>query len=975
MTAATSYPEALTAFLRGRGLVEASTRGGEVLIRCFRPERHTNGDATPSLRVDLEEGIWRCDVCADGGGAVELVAGLERCSRKDAHRRLLGEDDGGRQPRSPRQPDPPAPASAEVQKLKQAMRRYRARLDTHEGARNAEWLAVRWGVGRETLDHYLVGIGPPVRKPVRTWSLACPSTGPDLTLSGVKLYRPVWKELGGPPKGKAISEKGSKPGLFGGHLLRDGAAKGRTVLVVGGEKDTLIAAAALAGDGESAPIVVANARGESGWRCTRSSTVASELAEAIVRAGPARIVVALDANEEDRGVRHALGAFVRAGATSVCDVVAVTWPPAFVAAHPKGGVAQLVVDFEGGAAALRELVGSATAPGGTTGLELSAAAAASRTFDATAELRHLVPAVWQAILEDEGKAKARAWFVRGGALSEVRVSKSGPEIRILKEAHAHGRVFRLGSWITPGKESDRPAKPTTAIARDLIAYPHAELPVLEAVVACPSFVEGWRLATQAGYAMETRTFLHLDPSLEGFEPPPKKPTHQAIQDAVEILIDPFQDFPFEDEPDRANLLALVLTLLCRDAIDGPVPLFEIEAPTPGSGKTLALEIASRIATGRELIVRSLPRNGEEARKRLTSILRAGRRFVVFDNVPEGGTIDLAELAGMLTSRVWGDRELGLTQELEFPNQTVWAISANNPTFSTELARRVVRIRLDPRCERPQERDPKRFTHPDVLSFALEHRVELVAAGLTILNGWLAAGRPYSGSRIGSFERWCEAVGGALEVAGVPGFLGNRDKLYALGDREGSEWRAFVRSWLTIHGESTVHTAALETLCCRQDLLGSVLASCTQNQRARRTALGIALTSKAGRIYQGVRIESARDTKTNRAAWRLVPETEMNTPHRDLYQLGPGRGPGVLTAPHGDTGTSGTSGTSYLPPHDDAGAQRASSSGNKVREGPGGPRGPVDPVKPGSKAGTLQPRSSHRSRCGGNASPEPSEGLI
>ena len=39
--------------------------------------------------------------------------------------------------------------------------------------------------------------------------------------------------------------------------------------------------------------------------------------------------------------------------------------------------------------------------------------------------------------------------------------------------------------------------------------------------------------------------------------------------------------------------------------------------------------------------------------------------------------------------------------------------------------------------------------------------------------------------IGSFEGWAEVMGGILQVAGVPGFLGNLQEMYEQADAEGS----------------------------------------------------------------------------------------------------------------------------------------------------------------------------------------------
>ncbi len=48
----------------------AKRRGAEWAIRCFFPERHTNGDARPSACYNAEKGVWHCNACGASGGLV-----------------------------------------------------------------------------------------------------------------------------------------------------------------------------------------------------------------------------------------------------------------------------------------------------------------------------------------------------------------------------------------------------------------------------------------------------------------------------------------------------------------------------------------------------------------------------------------------------------------------------------------------------------------------------------------------------------------------------------------------------------------------------------------------------------------------------------------------------------------------------------------------------------------------------------------
>jgi putative DNA primase/helicase len=143
-------------------------------------------------------------------------------------------------------------------------------------------------------------------------------------------------------------------------------------------------------------------------------------------------------------------------------------------------------------------------------------------------------------------------------------------------------------------------------------------------------------------------------------------------------------------------------------------------------------------------------SGEETRKRLTAALSEGGSVILLDNYRT--MLDSAELAAALTARVWKDRILGRTEMVTLPIRCAWVCTANNPVLSTEIARRSIRIRIDPVDERPWQRD--QFKHPDLAAWATDHRAELIWAVLIMVNEWLALGKPLSKcKRLGSFGNY------------------------------------------------------------------------------------------------------------------------------------------------------------------------------------------------------------------------------
>src|SRR5262249_40590121 len=92
--------------------------------------------------------------------------------------------------------------------------------------------------------------------------------------------------------------------------------------------------------------------------------------------------------------------------------------------------------------------------------------------------------------------------------------------------------------------------------------------------------------------------------------------------------------------------------------------------------------------------------------------------------------------------------------------------------------------------------------------AASNRGELVWALLTMVQAWIAAGRPDGRRTLGMFERWAKVMGGILDVADLPGFLGNLADFYEKSDAEGAAWRAFVALWWTNYGGKAVTVGSL-----------------------------------------------------------------------------------------------------------------------------------------------------------------------
>ncbi len=211
-------------------------------------------------------------------------------------------------------------------------------------------------------------------------------------------------------------------------------------------------------------------------------------------------------------------------------------------------------------------------------------------------------------------------------------------------------------------------------------------------------------------------------------------------------------------------------MFMRDMIPGSTPLFVIEAPTPGTGKSLLVECFSIIAAGGKVAPCSFGNDDEELRKHLTARLLEGPLMVLFDNLPATRVIDRPSLAAVLTTTTWSDRILGRSETVDLSTACVWTATGNNLKWSEELARRIVRIRIVPPMEMPWMR--KEFKHDPLKQWVQENRPRLACACISIIQHWIDSGQPQSSKHLGSFEQFVAIMGGILESVGIESFLDN-----------------------------------------------------------------------------------------------------------------------------------------------------------------------------------------------------------
>lgn len=355
--------------------------------------------------------------------------------------------------------------------------------------------------------------------------------------------------------------------------------------------------------------------------------------------------------------------------------------------------------------------------------------------------------------------------------------------RLAEEA---ARAARFYTW----QEGEKAyCRPPAWLMQTLLARTERSFAQLEAIVHAPTLRPDGSLLAVEGYDPDTG--LYVDFGGVTYPSIPLAPSRDAARQAITLLADPLRDFPFAEPCHKSTALAMLLTVLCRHFLQESIPLGSITAHTQGSGKSYLAQVIALIGTGRACTFWPQPASEEEERKRLLAIGLEGDAVVCIDNImrPFGS----GTFANVLTSMVYGDRILGVSQNAQVRFHCVWLATGNNITYVGEMVRRVVPIVIDPKLERPEERT--NYQYADLLTHVRSVRSQLVAAALTIMLAYITAGCPrQTTTNYGGFGEWYRHICGALIWLGEEDPYQGRAGLQADVEDELLNFRQLVLCW-------------------------------------------------------------------------------------------------------------------------------------------------------------------------------------
>lgn len=477
------------------------------------------------------------------------------------------------------------------------------------------------------------------------------------------------------------------------------------------------------------------------------------------------------------------------------------------------------------------------------------------------QMFELINSTWKVILESNTPE-----IIFRNASSIVMLADNERHMQIVQvdQVRMFGHLVRISDWFEDFRRSannvpilvSEPSTPPKDLIKDLLVFVEEKLPRLACVLEAPTFGKNGQLVFEPGYNrlngiyLDSKRLLKISPV-----------EHESIELLKQRILffknEVFSDFPFATESDFTHLIAILITGVMREMVDGPTPLFIINATSPGSGKSLLAELISLILTGTSSEARSIPKSEDEIRKSITSELIRGPRLILFDNADqEAGKIHSPTLAAVLTSTIWTDRILSQSKMTSVENRALWMLTGNNVSLTSELHRRSVQIKLEPSTSKPWERQSKDFKHANIKSWVKNNRSDIMHALISLCYSWVQSGSKPSNKTLGSFESWSSIVGGVIEHIGLNNFLDNQNENYNEVDAELTDWQDFTKAWWSKFKNTPQRVSALYQICEGYELLSSTLGP--GSDKSRQTKLGIELKNKVGRIFGNHRLQLSKD---------------------------------------------------------------------------------------------------------------------
>lgn len=392
----------------------------------------------------------------------------------------------------------------------------------------------------------------------------------------------------------------------------------------------------------------------------------------------------------------------------------------------------------------------------------------------------------------------------------------------------------------------------------------AGLPFVDRICETPIVLDS-RIYSAAGFCSEAGAWIHCPPDLQLHEPLNRQNALAALTRVREWL----SEFPFENPIDESVALAALLTAAMRASLPC-APGFVIDKPDYGAGASTLCKLVHIVLTGRKPAVLSVDRGEEELSKAIDAAQMAGASALVLDNVPSGEKLRSLAVTQVLSEPFRKPRVLGASRTVTVACTQLVLVTGVNVGVADDLVRRFLRCRIDPHCDRPQERT---FFRPALLEEAEARRAEILSDLYTVIVTYQQVGVTARTNALAGFEEWASKCAAPLVWLGMPDPVISSSALQA-EDPGRTDLAAVIEGWIAAYGETSVTVAELMSeehfdgprAECRVLLMRA--AGCERVADASR-AVGKFLARRKGAMIGGRRI-CHMGSMRNVALWSVRP---------------------------------------------------------------------------------------------------------
>ncbi|MGO4478053.1 hypothetical protein AB4Z32_17535 [Massilia sp. 2TAF26] len=277
------------------------------------------------------------------------------------------------------------------------------------------------------------------------------------------------------------------------------------------------------------------------------------------------------------------------------------------------------------------------------------------------------------------------------------------------------------------------------------------MPRLTAVRDVPTMDANGRLIALPGYDEDSGLLL-MSEQFAKWTAIRQAPSDNDLRTALHVLWRPFEQFPYVEAADKSVALAAVLTAAVRCCLR-TAPGFGFSATAPGTGKTLLAQCIGALYDGTAPAVSAPIMHEEEWAKSLFSSALAGAGTLLFDNAEHA--IESASLCAVTTAPAIKGRVLGESREAEAEHRLLVLATGNGLQMVGDLNRRFFTCRLDAQIDASKVAARQFDLEP--LGYCLKHRLAIITAALTLIQGYVNAGFPQVCDGLASMDDWNKLV--------------------------------------------------------------------------------------------------------------------------------------------------------------------------------------------------------------------------